>query len=55
MLYPWSYKETCGKLGHVLSSCVIHILHAARTSNVDGIICSDEEKDRKCGAWLGNK
>ena len=36
--------------GHILGSYVIHVLHTARISNVECVLCVDKEKDCKCGA-----
>ena len=36
--------------GHILGSYVTHVLHTARISDVECVLCVDKEKDGKCGA-----
>ena len=35
---------------HIPNSYVTHVLHTARISNIECVLCDDKEKDGKCGA-----
>ena len=40
-LYQVSYRELIGELSHFLGSYVTSVLHTARVSNVESVLCGD--------------
>ena len=41
-LYPLELRRTHGERGHILGSYLTRVLHTARISQVDVVLCGDE-------------
>ena len=46
-LYPLELQRTPREQGHILGSYLTNVLHTARTSNVDVVLCGKRIKDGK--------